>query len=396
MYSRNIGNLFLTGRIISVSHVAFGSTRVMATCAHNGQSVGMAAAVCHAHGLLPRDLLEPSRLRELQRRLLASGQYIPHLLLQDPDDQARQSAWRASSQLTLARFPADAAPVPLDTSRAMLLPVAAGPLPAVCFWVDAPQPTTLDVEVRGSSVEGNFTPDVTLYRETIELQPASAQEVWLRPRARVAKPGYFAYCLLQNPALSAHSSNLRVTGVLSLAQSMNRAVAKSARQLPPPDSGIESFEFWLPARRPGGRNLACQIEPPLDLFSPENVRNGVSRPALLPNAWVAAPDDPAPRLTACWPEPRRIGRIELVFDNDFDHPMESVLMGHPERAMPFCVKRYRILDDLGDVRFECPDNHSTRNTVRFDPPLVTSVLHIDVLETHGAPAAILEIRFYES
>ena len=53
MYSRNIGNLFLTGRIISVSHVAFGSTRVMATCAHNGQAVGMAAALCHRQGFCP-------------------------------------------------------------------------------------------------------------------------------------------------------------------------------------------------------------------------------------------------------------------------------------------------------------------------------------------------------
>jgi hypothetical protein len=33
LYSRNIKNLFLAGRIISASHVAFGSTRVMATCA---------------------------------------------------------------------------------------------------------------------------------------------------------------------------------------------------------------------------------------------------------------------------------------------------------------------------------------------------------------------------
>ena len=57
LYSRNITNLFLAGRIISASHVAFGSTRVMATCAHGGQAVGMAAALCLRHELQPRDLL---------------------------------------------------------------------------------------------------------------------------------------------------------------------------------------------------------------------------------------------------------------------------------------------------------------------------------------------------
>lgn len=57
-------------------------------------------------------------------------------------------------------------------------------------------------------------------------------------------------------------SEQRLTGVLSVAQKFNRAVAKSPRQEPPPDSGIESFEFWLPERRPGGRNFAIRIDPP--------------------------------------------------------------------------------------------------------------------------------------
>ena len=396
MYSRNIGNLFLAGRIVSASHVAFGSTRVMATCAHNAQAVGMAAAVCREQGLLPRDLLVPSRLKDFQRRLLGVGQYIPHFPLDDPGDLARHSALRASSRLTLGRLPDDGEPVSLDSSRAMLLPAAPGPLPAVCFLVDADEQTTLEVEVRGSSVDGNYTPDVVLYRDTVELPAGAAREVWIRPNARIGNPGYFTYCLLRNPVVKVHTSSLRVTGVLSLSQSMNRAVAKSARQEPPPGIGIEAFEFWLPSRRPGGRNLAVQIDPPLDLFGAENVRNGVARPTLLPNAWVAALDDSAPRLTACWPEPRQIGRVELAFDTDFDHPMESVLMGHPERVMPFCVKRYRILDDQGNVRFECLDNHQTRNTIRFEPRLVTSALHVEVLETHGAPAAIFEARIYES
>src|SRR5262249_31633125 len=56
LYSRTIDNLFLGGRIISVSHVAFGSTRVMATCGHTAQAIGMAAAVCRESGLVPRDL----------------------------------------------------------------------------------------------------------------------------------------------------------------------------------------------------------------------------------------------------------------------------------------------------------------------------------------------------
>ena len=46
LYSRNISNLFLAGRIISASHVAFASSRVMATCGCIGQAVGTAAYLC--------------------------------------------------------------------------------------------------------------------------------------------------------------------------------------------------------------------------------------------------------------------------------------------------------------------------------------------------------------
>src|SRR5271170_7527177 len=45
LYSRNIGNLFMAGRLISATHVAFSSTRVMGTCAVGAQAIGMAAAL---------------------------------------------------------------------------------------------------------------------------------------------------------------------------------------------------------------------------------------------------------------------------------------------------------------------------------------------------------------
>jgi hypothetical protein len=202
------------------------------------------------------------------------------------------------------------------------------------------------------------------------------------------------YVVLGNAAVSLHASELRVTGILSLSQSMNKAVAKGARQEPPPGSGIDSFEFWLPSRRPGGKNFAITVEPPLDLFGPANVSNGLARPTTQPNAWVAAVDDPAPSLTLCWSTRQRIRRIELTFDTDFDHPMESVLMGHPERDMPFCVKRYRIVGDQG-VLFESQDNHQTRNTIVLPEAVEAQQLRIEVLETHGAPAALFEVRCYE-
>lgn len=58
LYSRNVNNLFMAGRNISVSHMALGTTRVMRTTGMLGEVVGLAASVCHKHDALPRDVYE--------------------------------------------------------------------------------------------------------------------------------------------------------------------------------------------------------------------------------------------------------------------------------------------------------------------------------------------------
>lgn len=386
LFSRNIRNLFLAGRIISVSHVAFGSTRVMGTCAAGGQAVAMAAVLCRRHNLLPGDLVQPDRMSELQRELLRSGQYIPGVPLNDPEDLARKAAITASSRFVLDKLPANGKTQALDVPRAMMLPVMAGPMPVVTLRADAAAATTVEAELRASSKCGNQTPDVVLGRLSVPLAAGRNLELRLAFDERISEPQFVFVCLKANPAVSVHLSEQRVTGILSLRYTRT--------QQPPADSGIESFEMWPPSRRPGGQNFALSIEPPLDLFGPKNVVNGFARPFLQPNAWVAAAGDTAPALTLRWPSPQTITRLHLSFDTDFDHPMESVLMGHPERDMPFCIKRYRILDGAGRVLHEAPDNHQSHNHIRLAAPVRTDTLRIEVLETHGAPAALFDVRCY--
>lgn len=65
LYSKNIRNLFMAGRNISVTHVALGSVRVMRTCGMMGEVVGMAASICHEHKVEPRAVYT-SYLEELK------------------------------------------------------------------------------------------------------------------------------------------------------------------------------------------------------------------------------------------------------------------------------------------------------------------------------------------
>ena len=58
LYARDCDNLFLAGRDISCSHVAFAATRVMGTLGVCGEVAGMAAAVCRKNACTPRDVYE--------------------------------------------------------------------------------------------------------------------------------------------------------------------------------------------------------------------------------------------------------------------------------------------------------------------------------------------------
>ena len=55
-YSKDISNMFMAGRNISVSHIALGTVRVMRTTAMMGEVVGMAATICRRRKALPRDV----------------------------------------------------------------------------------------------------------------------------------------------------------------------------------------------------------------------------------------------------------------------------------------------------------------------------------------------------
>jgi hypothetical protein len=172
-------------------------------------------------------------------------------------------------------------------------------------------------------------------------------------------------------------------------------VAKSARHEPPSGSGFEGFEFWLPQRRPGGKNLACRIAPPLSAFEPTNLINGFARPTNQPNAWLAEVDDASPTLILEWPYPVTLGLIELGFDPDFDHPLETVLVLNPETVSPFCVPRVQALNEAGELLGEICDNHLSVAAIQLATPVSIRRLTLRLTSpVGGAPSALFRVSCF--
>lgn len=93
-YSKDIDNLFMAGRNISVTHEALGTTRVMRTCGMMGEVVGKAAYLCVRHETTPRGVYEQylDNLKDLMRQPGAMRRDNIEAALQLPPDAVKLPA----------------------------------------------------------------------------------------------------------------------------------------------------------------------------------------------------------------------------------------------------------------------------------------------------------------
>jgi len=113
MYSKNISNLFMAGRDISVTHEALGTVRVMKTGGMIGEVVGKASSICVKNQCYPRDIYDRyfSELQELLR--------LPGV--------ARRETVQAQIKLPPGYTPP---PLPADLRKAPAKPAATSPAAA--------------------------------------------------------------------------------------------------------------------------------------------------------------------------------------------------------------------------------------------------------------------------
>ena len=118
-YSRNIENLFMAGRCVSVTHEALGTVRVMKTCGMMGEVVGRAASIGVRHDCTPREVYA-SHLPELIELLKLPGK-ARRSTVNDPinipsDALPLAGSHGAQSGLLPSRFPG----IVLDDKKAKL------------------------------------------------------------------------------------------------------------------------------------------------------------------------------------------------------------------------------------------------------------------------------------
>ena len=120
------------------------------------------------------------------------------------------------------------------------------------------------------------------------------------------------------------------------------------------------------------------------------------RPEILPNAYVAPLDAEQSIIDVYWSERKQVREIVLFLDTDYDHPMESTLMGHPEDIMPFCVQDYIVKNCGTTLLFTVEGNHQTLNRLVLEEPIETDHLQVILNRAHSnVPISLFEILCFE-
>jgi uncharacterized protein YjhX (UPF0386 family) len=388
-----VSNLMFGGRIISASHVANGSTRVMCTSALGGQVIGMTISLCLKKNLLPIDFVDETRIKDLQRELILCGNFIPNIDLDDNDNILKDAVIECSSTYKLSELKSNGSFESLRYSAALLFPIK-DTLPGMSIEVEAIEDTELEIQLRKSSKRGNYTPDETLEVKKIYIKQGRQFVHFVFDR-HFEKEEYVFIAFMSNDKVSLAVSDNILTGVTTVYNQVNIAVSNYGRQDPPEGIGIEAFEFWCPKRRPEAKNLAIIFDTPLSLYAVDNLKNLCYRPFNGTNAWAADSNDSTPYLAVNWNVEKKISKMIFNFDVDYDHAMETVQYGHYDDVMPQCVRDFTIIDDKGNVVKEVKNNYLSQVVIRLDSSLKTDSLRIYFHKPNeNTPVCVMGIGIY--
>jgi hypothetical protein len=374
LYTKDVSNLMMAGRCISVTHAALGATRVMITCGLQGQAVGTAAGLCKMHQTTPRGVYQ-NYIADLQQQLLRDGCYLIDLPNQDPRDLARTARVTASSQAPPIQIVMRRANLhPMGNDRAVMFKADRARLSSIWLQLQSEnrQPTELTLRLCHATRAHDFDGAQELAAAKATL-PGRTQG-WIRFDLNATlKAGQFYYVWLPKTA----------------------GVSWSLFDVAPPDttrayrtpkgwtSTGEAYMFRLdaPADKRTLEAFAGPQPPPADMFAPAHVVDGFARAVRgTPHAWRPDPRQPLPQ----WVEldlgkPARFNTVHVSFQSK------------EMRADDFRLEAF----DAGQWRTvaKVVDNPERRRVLSF-PPLAAQRLRLVLLKAKP-DAGVCEIRVYD-
>lgn len=351
MYSKDMKNLFLGGRIASCTHVAMGSTRVMETLGAMGQAIGTAAALCKKYECLPTDVRH-NYINELQEALQKDGQFI---LGKKEDCGLASSAKITSSSTKLLQNTRAEKEFSLHQNLIFTLPVSNS------FT------KKIDVKIKNNA-ECESVCKYKVYNEK-NCKNTLFGDIIFENEITVDKgfDGYLALPLDINSGLNRVFIEIEKNPDLSVFGTTERVIgAPSAfgRIYNAKDEKTYSYCFK-------------GVEKNADLYCAENVVNGYSRPLCGTNCWVSEGKNNE-WLELEFDKPKNISNVQIYFNPQF----ETDHFNNPIRQLITDFKITVYTEDQ-TIEKEVNDNYNGQNSFNISADGVTKI-RFDFIANNGA------------
>jgi hypothetical protein len=398
MIAKDIDNLMMAGRNVSVTHAALGTVRVMSTTALMGQAAGLAAAAAQRQGTNVSQL-PAETVRQVQQSLLRDGCFLPNVRNEDPADLARQAAVTASSETQVAGAGPDSRGFHeglavwrdqnhqtvhdrLTHRRAQWIAVSGGSINklSVCVSNDSGQMQTVQAALLPVEHIWDYRTDPGAPLSETVLSVPPGENIWvewpvgLTAENGLPENGYVRLDLWANDHVSWHKANSLEPGHMS------------------------AFEIGLGKMRryDNGVTLSFKVEPPQSVYGAANVLSGVTRPHRSTNLWRSDPAQQLPQwLELSWTEEQTIRSVELTFPG---HLIREYHAYSPFYRDSQCAKDY-TLEAFGENGWlevlSVRDNYQRHRRHKLPVAVHTAKLRLVIQSTNGDPsAAVYEIRCY--
>lgn len=412
LYARDMDNLWLVGRDISVSHVALGATRLQATIGTMGHAVGIAAALAHRHSQTAQETAR-ERYSAVQQEILKDGSFIPGVKNNDPNDHALSAAVCATSEQSLA-FQRSGEYLPAGKGLALSFPVTESRVERVLLPLRnfGQTPVEVTLHFAPSAHPNDFSHRKALAQKTILLEPGAHDISW-EPALPSLEPGLYAVLILTEGEVGWLQSAVEPGGCYTAKYDPSHYLnltpetkedLYTARKPIMVGTGYLPVEWVRPNRhrflqlgRPPGRgNIPLpfvEILPAQRPYAPVNVVSGVSHSNILPDLWISNPAIPLPQeIQLTWQQVQTISSVRIVFDTDAD-------MNHPAvRPIDHLVKRYTLAvkkEGAWEIVATCADNRQRFKIHTFEPCVAEALkLVVEAVHDGGKSARVFEIRAY--
>lgn len=392
LYSVNVDNLLFAGRNISATHVAFGATRVMATCSVMGEAAGAAAALCVEKSVTPRELYR-SHIKELQQTLLWNDAAIIGVKHEDPKDKAIQAEVTASSQLSTIEVTASKEKFHMVNDVAFLLPVNPQ-ISELEILLDAHEDTEVVVEVWDTGRPENYIPHVLQVKDVAAVKKGENQWVSFHLPWVPDQPQNAFVIVRENSNFSLHQSDIPLTGVLSFIREKKANISSLLTAL----NNDQLVVQW--SMKPFVRKPFCfRLKNETHAYRAGNVTNGYLRPYGSPHMWLSAPIEDGGKewVELQWRTPTTISEVEVIFNDDVNEDLVNLHYKRtPFDIIPELVRNYQLqvwVDGEWKVAAEEQDNRKRRRVHRLQQEWSTEKLRLVVESTNGSKfAEVVSIR----